>query len=347
MATNKILQEETKATFGIDSDYTSCLLNTTAEACKITQKLVLNSSLLVAIHNTIQERDQVVRIKVPQTNIQVYTLSKTRGMLKLETDIICSNKTSPNDCDLFFFDHFNATSTQFYTLKSVPYSNQVVSSYKMNPKVLEEAIQVSPFKSITVSVAKIVSSDNFFFVQMIGDHSTFVVKDRNQSHVFRLRYNYYPSYCDGPSDYYNSGAYLFRPQNQSINGSSPYSMPSQTAVFSGKVVTQITLYSDKVITNIRLENRESSTPGIELETFIDSISIEDQVGKEIVLLVDAPEINSNDIWYTDSNGMEMQKRKRNHRPQWNLSTEQFASANYYPITSAICIQDSKSGVRAT
>lgn len=50
--------------------------------------------------------------------------------------------------------------------------------------------------------------------------------------------------------------------------------------------------------------------------------------------------NSNNTFYTDSNGLEMQQRVLNQRPTWNLTTDEPISANYYPINSAIVLHDS-------
>lgn len=51
-------------------------------------------------------------------------------------------------------------------------------------------------------------------------------------------------------------------------------------------------------------------------------------------------------FYTDSNGLEMQKRILNYRPTWNIednyvddSQKEDITANYYPITSAISMKD--------
>lgn len=53
----------------------------------------------------------------------------------------------------------------------------------------------------------------------------------------------------------------------------------------------------------------------------------------------APEINNDGVFYTDSNGLAMQKRKLNYRPTWDLqlTANQNITANYYPINSAIAI----------
>ena len=47
------------------------------------------------------------------------------------------------------------------------------------------------------------------------------------------------------------------------------------------------------------------TNGFEIETYLDSINIEDGVGKEIVLQITKVRLSNKGIFYTDSNGMEM------------------------------------------
>ena len=42
----------------------------------------------------------------------------------------------------------------------------------------------------------------------------------------------------------------------------------------------------------------------EIETFLDSIPIDDHIGKEIVMLIDTGIMNKN-VFYTDSNGLEL------------------------------------------
>jgi len=46
-----------------------------------------------------------------------------------------------------------------------------------------------------------------------------------------------------------------------------------------------------------------------------------------------------DVFYTDSNGLEMQRRKFNERPTFTLDSAEYVSSNYYPINSAIAMKD--------
>ena len=53
---------------------------------------------------------------------------------------------------------------------------------------------------------------------------------------------------------------------------------------------------------------------------------------------------NDNTFYTDSNGLNMQKRVLNYRPTWNISenyqdSNTNISANYYPVTSAIALVD--------
>eukprot|EP01017_Pseudomicrothorax_dubius_P048213 TRINITY_DN8740_c0_g1_i11.p1 TRINITY_DN8740_c0_g1~~TRINITY_DN8740_c0_g1_i11.p1 ORF type:complete len:253 (-),score=68.77 TRINITY_DN8740_c0_g1_i11:123-881(-) len=48
-----------------------------------------------------------------------------------------------------------------------------------------------------------------------------------------------------------------------------------------------------------------------------------------------------DSFYTDSNGLHMEKRKLNFREDWDLEITQPVAGNYYPITSAIYIEDAE------
>jgi len=69
-------------------------------------------------------------------------------------------------------------------------------------------------------------------------------------------------------------------------------------------------------------------------------------GHEVTANFFAPEIQNNGVFYTDSNALEMQKRVLNFRPTWNLTTHDNLNitANYYPIQSAIAIQDTNTNM---
>ena len=70
-------------------------------------------------------------------------------------------------------------------------------------------------------------------------------------------------------------------------------------------------------------------------------------GKEVVAKWQALEFDNDETFYTDSNGLEMQKRVLNKRPGWTVDTDQKVSSNYYPINSAIAIRSANSSNQIT
>jgi hypothetical protein len=68
-------------------------------------------------------------------------------------------------------------------------------------------------------------------------------------------------------------------------------------------------------------------------------------GWEVVAQFQVENFFNNGTFYTDSNGLEMQKRLLNYRPTWDLVATNYAdslenvTANYYPIQSAISMND--------
>ena len=60
--------------------------------------------------------------------------------------------------------------------------------------------------------------------------------------------------------------------------------------------------------------------------------------KEIVLNIHT-DIKNNKTFYTDSNGLEEQKKVVDYVPTWNLTVQQLVAGNYYPINSHIKIKN--------
>lgn len=70
----------------------------------------------------------------------------------------------------------------------------------------------------------------------------------------------------------------------------------------------------------------------------------DNYGKEVISRF-RTEINSGDLFYTDSNGREMLERKLNYRATFNYTNEEPIAGNYYPVTSRILIQDQDKNIQ--
>ena len=165
-----------------------------------------------------------------------------------------------------------------------------------------------------------------------------------QDIAFSLQY-YNPStgndgYAD--SDNVPSGAYIFKPKRGDMD-KKPYCSFQRMETYKTEAsgVEAFALYyanadSSKEYTVLIRTMPETMT--LEWEVQLHGIPVSDYQGKEVVVNWDILDFASNNTFYTDSNGLEMQKRVLNERPDFTLVTDEFASSNYYPINSAIAIR---------
>ena len=138
----------------------------------------------------------------------------------------------------------------------------------------------------------------------------------------------------------NSGAYIFRP-----------SEPTQELVpiRPGKAMVVKTTFGMIVETEFEQPWVKTTTrvfknqPFIEVEYTIGPIPVGDGEGKEIVTRLCTP-IQSDGVFYTDSNGREFLKRRRSSRLTWNLTEYEPVAGNYYPVNAAIYIEDDTSSL---
>ncbi|XP_076239948.1 lysosomal alpha-mannosidase II [Calliopsis andreniformis] len=130
----------------------------------------------------------------------------------------------------------------------------------------------------------------------------------------------------------SSGAYIFRPRSISKD----FANLKQYKIHKGPVVKEIHLtINDWISQVIRIYNAKNY---IEFDWLVGPIPVKDKIGKEIITKYHSS-LNSNQEFYTDSNGREMLKRTRNYRPTWNVKLEEEISGNYYPVTAKISLKD--------
>ncbi|CAD8144119.1 unnamed protein product [Paramecium pentaurelia] len=202
------------------------------------------------------------------------------------------------DCVLYFIiDEDNIEETQFY--KIIP------------------SIDKHPFNTKRIQIS--INDDT--------DLSTILNNQTKTNNTFKLTYAYYVS----SSDYRQpSGAYIFRPDGQ-LN---PYGNIINSSIHYDDIVTELIIKRNDVTTKIRKYKHLQDE--YEIETFLDSIEFINKSGKEIVMLIDT-DIENNDTFYTDSNGLDLQKRVKNYRETFNLIDTEPVSQNYYPVTNMILL----------
>jgi lysosomal alpha-mannosidase len=82
----------------------------------------------------------------------------------------------------------------------------------------------------------------------------------------------------------------------------------------------------------------NDSAGVQSYTTVGPIPISDNLGKEVILRLQSS-LHTAKTFYSDSEGMEMQKRVLNYRPTWNVSIAEPVAGNYYPVNGAAALRD--------
>lgn len=131
----------------------------------------------------------------------------------------------------------------------------------------------------------------------------------------------------------SSGAYIFRPN---VTQALPLATKAKLRVVNGPIVSEVhQVFNDWISQVVRVYRDENL---VEFEWLVGSIPVDDGMGREIISRFDT-DIRSKDIFFTDSNGREMLRRRRDRRDTWNATIREQIAGNYYPVTAKIAIED--------
>lgn len=134
----------------------------------------------------------------------------------------------------------------------------------------------------------------------------------------------------------SSGAYIFRPN---VKRAERVVQKAMLRVVRGSAVDEVhQRFNDWISQVVRVYKAERY---VEFEWLVGEIPVGDKIGREIVSRFDT-NIRSGDVFFTDSNGREMLKRRRNHRETWHVELLEEVAGNYYPVTTKIAIEDKES-----
>ncbi|XP_071747296.1 lysosomal alpha-mannosidase-like [Lepeophtheirus salmonis] len=206
-------------------------------------------------------------------------------------------------------------------------------------------VNVSPKKESKVkeneSLSRVIGDSNFKTNIILDSHGNIKgLKSPEGIFRFNVKFAYYIGHSGNNSfpKERASGAYIFRPLSQVPI---PFPNPIEKPIIRrSKNVIELELkYSNWTSLVTRIFRNEEY---FEFEWLVGPIPTDNnEVGKEIVLQYTSKDIRSQNTFYTDSNGRQYIKRKKDFRSTWklDLSTEP-VSRNYYPITSAITVEDS-------
>ncbi|XP_030387439.1 lysosomal alpha-mannosidase-like isoform X2 [Scaptodrosophila lebanonensis] len=174
-------------------------------------------------------------------------------------------------------------------------------------------------------------------LQLLFDTNGFLteIQADGMARTISQEFLYYVGAIGNNEEFLNrsSGAYIFRPLDNKV-----YAVATQVdvEVYKGHLVEEVHQKFNDWISQVVRVYRDK--PYAEFEWLVGPIPIGDRKGKEIVTRFKS-DIQSNGVFYTDSNGREMIKRKRDHRDTWNLKLHEKIAGNYYPVTTKIALED--------
>ena len=141
---------------------------------------------------------------------------------------------------------------------------------------------------------------------------------------------------------HGDGRWMLRPNNTDRTGrnlerAGPC-VPTRFEVFKTAAVEEAHMvFGDWITQVVRLPTHATS---VEFEVTVGPVLIADGKGKEVVTRF-ATDIASGSEFTTDSNGLEMVGRVRDHRSYYNMTLTEPIASNYYPINSALTVADDR------
>ncbi|XP_057335979.1 lysosomal alpha-mannosidase-like [Microplitis mediator] len=202
-------------------------------------------------------------------------------------------------------------------------------------------ITESPNTVGEISPASVSSISNDLYSVSVNELGNVVIKWNNINLHVTQSFHYYEGMEGDNADFEHraSGAYIFRPKESKLLN---FRYLGNHRYYTGPVVNELHLTINDFISQIvRVYNLENK---IDFEWVVGPIPIDDNVGKEVITKYTS-NLDSEKIFYTDSNGRQMMKRVRNYRPTWDVSLEEPIAGNYYPVTTKIYLEDVEQKIR--
>ena len=296
--------------------------------CHVTEQ---SKSFTVTVYNPIaRDVAAVVRLPIASSTMTVYgphgapvksqILPISDATKQLRKD---QNQQSSSSFEIIFNAKVPALGFATYFINSTK-SFSLKDLFPSSPKkVYDDADEMS----IENEFIKLSFSSDTGHLTSMTDKSSKVTTALNQA------FYWYNASIGNEESKQPSGAYIFRP-----NKSEPIliSQGQKTDVYKGALVQEVRQVISPFISQvIRLYTGQRHA---EFEYTVGPIPIADKWGKEVIARFDT-DIKSNQLFYTDANGREMQERKFNYRPTWKLDNKEPVAGNYYPVNSRLYIKD--------
>jgi hypothetical protein len=285
----------------------------------------------------------VIEVKVPHPHFKVASFDAAEDKwVDAKADVIChvqQQELNPDqtidDCIMNIEQTIGGGEIGFTRV-------QFDSEHSLTENCHEEtAAKQIKSDSLTLTY-KGVEDDIIWFEQATGGASHEV----GLSLRYWAAYNkYVPTQVNNQMD----GAYIFRPVLDQYD-SDIYSQPTNVVVHQCEVSQQFIIdfvgektekKKDQIQGDATVRvSVQKGMPGFRVDVELFGLPQNKQVGQEVTVNFHS-KIQNNGVFFTDSNGLEMQRRELNYRPTFEIETKNSVNitANYYPIGSAISIRD--------
>eukprot|EP00359_Climacostomum_virens_P001263 CAMPEP_0204897750 /NCGR_PEP_ID=MMETSP1397-20131031/896_1 /ASSEMBLY_ACC=CAM_ASM_000891 /TAXON_ID=49980 /ORGANISM="Climacostomum Climacostomum virens, Strain Stock W-24" /LENGTH=968 /DNA_ID=CAMNT_0052065525 /DNA_START=197 /DNA_END=3103 /DNA_ORIENTATION=+ len=295
--------------------YGQCpLLNETI--CSFTERMTDN--LAIAVFNpSYNNVTRLVEIPVTRGDLKIIREDNSTLIFDLVKNVYTPKETN-NTYTLYFIDSFKPLEIKNYKLIPGPMTTNAfvncTNCYISNMLYSLMANIDSPWKLIKKSSGFL--ADDSINLNITLKHYIGSIGDENSTQP--------------------SGAYIFRPQANVTALPQPYGQVTELYMLLGAVVDQVVaVYNESRAIQKFILKKGADDLYLGVQTWLNSIPIEDGNGKEIVVAYET-DIVSDGTFYTDTNGMRTIRRQWNKRPTFTpYYYNEPQSSNYYPINSAI------------
>ena len=292
--------------------------------------------VLVIYNNLAWERNEVVLVPVPVGNLQVSAADGT--ILPSE---VHANPQNANFTLAFAVAVPPLGFTTVFIAQSA--TNAPIRGAKPSPGA--DVVLQNAFYTVTFSG----KTNALYSVQLKAQNATVMVDQ-----TFKW---YNASAGNNANSSQASGAYIFRPNNTFTYPYLPFpaTVDPLTGQYSSSAVPSLWVSQGALVSLVfqtfspwvqQLTRVYANASFLEVENMVGPIDISDGLGKEVITQY-TTSFASKGAWYSDSNGQEMQWRQRNYRETFNLAPTNPIAANYYPVNTAVFINDTSSGLRLT
>ncbi|EFA84943.1 alpha-mannosidase [Heterostelium album PN500] len=320
---SQLLTQSSPATAPTPSILFCPLLN--ESACPVLDLLAYGTSVPIVLYNSLSwTRDEYVRFPIPISTVSVSTSSGTvPSQTTLELDgttwVSFTAHVPPMGYNTYIVSpSSNTENNEISEAKKIAKSAQLYETVLSNPFISVRFDSVSgallSITNVTSGAFINITQEYLFYSPSVGDNSS--------------------TQCDG--------AYIFRPIGADAHQFLT-SNPQVSLVQGPQVQTLTRFWNENMIQVFRLY---TNVDYLEVEETVGPIDIADGLGKEVITRFNTS-LNTNNTWYSDSNGMEMVQRIIDYRFSWEYVNVQPVAGNYVPLNAITYIQDTEQQLQLT